>query len=104
MAVTSPQGEIALVPLASFNDPPPRSSYRVPALTRTRRNHGVFLVGDQLATVYSSRREFDTLGVTLSVGAGALTITGSMTPVQARAMARALAAAADAVEALGGRQ
>ena len=69
--------------------------------SRTRRNHGVFMLGDELATVYSSRRAADALGVSMAVGTGSLVLTGSMTPRQARAMAGALMAAATAAEVLG---
>lgn len=75
-----------------------RPLIRIPSSTRTRRNHGVFLLGDELASVYSSRRQADGLGVTMTVGEGSLVLTGSMTPAQARAMARALVAAAEASE------
>lgn len=74
----------------------------VPASSRTRRNHGVFLFGGELASVYSSRREADGLGVILTVGQGPLTLTGAMTPTQARGMASALQAAAAAFEARQG--
>lgn len=75
-----------------------RALHLVQASTRTRRNHGVFLLGNELASVYSSRRESDGLGVTMVVGNGALQLSGSMTPTQARAMARALTCAAEAVD------
>lgn len=68
------------------------------ASTRTRRTHGVFMVGSERASVHSSRRDGDGLSVTLSIGAGSLVLTGSMDATQARAMARALVAAAVAVE------
>lgn len=75
----------------------------VPGTTRTRRNHGVFMLGSELASVYSSRRETDGRGVILTVGAGALVLNGAMTPTQARSLARALEAAASAVQTrLGG--
>lgn len=79
-----------------------RPRLRVAATSRTRRIHGVFLLGSELATVYSSRRAADGQGVSMTVGSGSLVLTGSMTPTQARAMARALAAAAEASEAQGG--
>lgn len=81
---------------------PVRTSHRVIALSRTRRNHGAFLVGNELTTVYSSRRTSEGRGVTVSVGNGSMLLTGSMTPVQARAFANALTAAAAAVDAQGG--
>lgn len=77
----------------------PDAPRRVLAASRTRRNHGVFLIGDELATVYSSRRSADSFGVSMTVGNGALVLTGSMTPAQARAMAAALNAAACAADA-----
>lgn len=81
---------------------PQRAPLRVMASSRTRRNHGVFLLGSELASVYSSRRAADGQGVCMTVGNGSLVLTGSMTPTQARAMARALTAAASAAEAQGG--
>ncbi len=72
----------------------------VPADTRTRRNHGVFLFGAEVAAVYSTRRASDGHGVSMTVGHGSLMLTGSLTPKQARMMARALDAAADAAAAV----
>jgi hypothetical protein len=77
--------------------PPP---LRWPASTRTRRNHGAFTLGGQLACVYSTRRAARSYGVQLEVGAGTLTLASAMTPSQARAMATALNAAANAAEAV----
>ena len=98
MTVTSPGATAPVLP-ASLSASQ-RAPLRVVTSTRTRRNHGVFMLGDELATVYSSRRESGGLGVTLSVGCGTVMLTGSMTPTQARAMARALCAAAIAVDAV----
>ena len=70
----------------------------VQASTRTRRNHGAFTLGGQLACVYSSRRAGQCYGVGFELGAGTLTLAGAMTPGQARNMAQALMAAADAAE------
>ena len=70
--------------------------------TRTRRNHGCCLIGGQLASVYSSRRGGDGLGVTLTIGSGAFVLSGGMTPAQARSLARALTLAASAADAQGG--
>jgi len=72
---------------------------RVPASSRTRRMHGVFALGKELATVYSTRREGDGFGVVLTVGdhePGSLAFTCRMTTTQARAVAGALEAAATA--------
>ena len=80
---------------------PQRAPLRVVATSRTRRNHGVFLLGNELATVYSSRRSAESLGVSMSVGSGSLVLTGSMTALQARRMAQALLAAALAAETQG---
>ena len=77
-----------------------RALIRVSADSRTRRNHGVFLFGTEVAAVYSSRRASDGHGVSMTVGQGSLMLTGSLTPTQARMMARALEAAAYAVEAV----
>lgn len=68
-----------------------------PRTTRTRRNHGVLLVGNQMGAVYSSRRERDGAKVLVEVGAGHLVVSASMTAPQAIAMARALIAAAECV-------
>ena len=93
----------ANAPLSSSHfSAPERAPHRVIASSRTRRNHGVFLLGNELTTVYSSRRECDGLGVSMAVGSGSLVLTGSMTSTQARAMARALIAAASAVDGNGG--
>lgn len=70
--------------------------------TRTRRNHGCCLIGGQLASVYSSRRGGDGLGVTLTIGSGGFVLNGSMTPAQARSLAKALTLAAVSAEARGG--
>lgn len=89
-------------PAASSPLPSPaqRTLRRAPAASsRTRFNHGVFQVGDELATVCSSRRQDDGLGVLLQLGHGALMLSGAMTPAQARLMAKALMAASHAAEA-----
>ena len=78
-----------------------RAPRRVIASSRRRLNHGVFQLGNELASVYSSRRASDGHGVSMAVGTGSLVLTGSMTASQARAMARALIAAASAVESQG---
>lgn len=85
--------------------PSPRSTdkralHLVPASTRTRRHHGAFTLGGQLACVYSTRRAGQCYGVGFELGAGTLQLASSMTPAQARSMARALSAAADAAEAV----
>jgi hypothetical protein len=69
-----------------------------PATTRTRRNHGAFNLGGQLACVYSTRRGSQCYGVSFELGAGTLTLKSAITSAQARQMARALIAAADAVD------
>lgn len=69
-----------------------------PATTRTRRNHGAFTLGGQLACVYSTRRSGECNDVGFELGAGTLTLASTMTAVQARNLARALLAAADAIE------
>jgi hypothetical protein len=88
------------------NSPALSDPLRVPshaaASSRTRRNHGVFMLGNELASIYSSRRAADGLGVSMAVGCGSLVLTGSMTSTQARAMACALVAAAQAAEVQGG--
>lgn len=69
----------------------------VPNTTRTRRCHGVFIAGEELAVVYSSRREVGK-GVVLELGVDVVEHSWAITPAQARSMARALIAAALAVE------
>lgn len=84
---------------------PKRPTLRLATASRTRRNHGVFMIGDQLATVCSTRRAGDAHGVLLQFGAGNLVLNGTMTPAQAQQMARALtAAAAAANQAQQGQQ
>jgi len=83
---------------------PRRTLQLVPGSTRTRRSHGVFTLAGQLACVYSTRRAGACYGVSFELGAGTLTLASSMTPGQARAMARALSAAADAAEAVQAQQ
>lgn len=69
-----------------------------PLTTRTRRNHGVFLVGDKLLCIFSSRRAADPASVLLSVGTAPTVFAGRMSPAQARSLSSALARAADAAE------
>jgi hypothetical protein len=82
---------------SSPNSSPQRTLHIVPS-SRTRRNHGVFVLGGHLACIYSARRASRCYGVSFEIGAGTLVVNGSMTAAQARGMARALAAAADAVD------
>ena len=91
----------APAPIASPSSLPAsrRTLQLVPtASTRTRRNHGAFtLGGGQLAFVYSARSAGKLYGVSVELGADTLRLAASMTVGQARAMARALLAAAAAV-------
>ena len=80
------------------NAAPQRLPNLVPASTRTRRNHGVFQFGNELAAIHSTRRESDGLGVTLTIDSGTMVLTGRMTPCQARAVAHAMQAAAQAAD------
>lgn len=66
--------------------------------TRTRRNHGVFLLGSELASVYSLRRQDEPMAVHMTIGSGSLQLSCGMTSAQARVMAQALNAAAAAIE------
>ena len=70
------------------------------AQTRTRCNHGTFMLGGQLAAVYSARSAGKCYGVAFELGAGTLSVDARMTAGQARSMARALLAAAAAVDGL----
>ena len=69
------------------------------APTRTRCNHGTFMLGGQLAAVYSARSAGKCYGIAFELGAGTLSVDARMTAGQARSMARALLAAAAAVDA-----
>ncbi|MFT3818279.1 MAG: hypothetical protein QM750_11705 [Rubrivivax sp.] len=82
---------------SSPNPTPQRTLHLVPS-TRTRRNHGAFMLGGHLACVYSTRQASRCYGVSFEIGAGTLVVNGSMTPAQARQLALALAGAADAVD------
>lgn len=75
---------------------------RVHGDTRTRKNHGVMLLGDRLACVYSTRRHSQSLGVILTLALGATQVEGFMSPRQARTLARALESAAASAELLPG--
>lgn len=77
---------------------PQRAPVRIPATTRTRRLHAVFPLGDNLATVHSTRREVEARGVIVTLSDGAQWLGVGMLPAQARAMARTLLDAAEAVE------
>ena len=86
-------------PIVPASQHAPRPPLRlVPSASRTRRNHGAFALGGELACVYSTRRAGACYGVSFELGAGTLKLASAMTPGQARAMARALTAAADAAE------
>ncbi len=76
---------------------PPAAVRRIPADSRTRRVHGVFGLGDELAVVYSARAA-DTPRVSLELGADADRRALHMTAEQARSMARALVVAAEATD------
>lgn len=66
--------------------------------TRTRCNHGTFMLGGQLAAVYSTRSAGKCYGIRFELGTSTLHVDADMTPGQARSMARALLAAAAAVD------
>lgn len=69
--------------------------------TRRRLNHGVVaLAGQQLACVYSARSTGACYPVTVELGVGSLDLVHRLTAGQARALARALSAAAAAVESI----
>lgn len=93
-----PSGSIAHISTSPAAKAPRRTLHLVPAGSRTRRNHGVFSLGSQMAGVYSTRRAGACYGVSFELGAGTLTLASTMTPAQARCMAQALASAADACE------
>ncbi len=90
---------MAGIPLGTSvpNPTPQRTLHLVPS-SRTRRNHGAFMLGGHLTCVYSARQASRCYGVSFEIGAGTLVVNGSMTAAQARQLARALASAADAVE------
>ncbi len=68
--------------------------------TRTRCNHGTFMLGGQLAAVYSARSAGKCYGIAFELGAGTLSVDARMTAGQARSMAWALLAAAAAVDGI----
>lgn len=76
----------------------PTAGARAPVQSRTRTCHGFFSLGKAPGAIYSSRREGDAT-VTIDIGAEGLVATGRMSAVQARSIARALLAAAEAVDA-----
>jgi hypothetical protein len=95
-----PSGAPAPNTSPSTSPAPLRSLHLVHAAsTRTRRNHGAFTLGGQLACVYSARSAGKCYGVSFELGAGTLSLAARMTASQARAMARALNSAADAADA-----
>lgn len=69
-----------------------------PTITRTRTCHGAVSFGNCPAGIYTSRREGDhRVSVDIAATDGLL-VTGRLSATQARAMARALLAAAEAVD------
>lgn len=90
------------VPAATTTQAQRAPLHLVGSTTRTRRNHGAFNLGGQLAAVYSTRRGGQCYGVSFELGAGTLQLAAGMTPAQARQMARALTSAADAAELVQG--
>lgn len=87
---------------ATTTSAPPRLQLVRSGDTRARRHHGAFMLGGQLACVYSARSAGKCYGVSFELGAGTLSLAARMTAGQARAMARALVAAADAAEVIAG--
>jgi hypothetical protein len=65
--------------------------------SRKRTCHGAFSLGQVPATVYASRSATDA-SVMVDIGTGGLIAHGRLTAAQARSAARALLAAADAVD------
>lgn len=72
------------------------------ACTRTRCNHGTFMLGGQLAAVYSTRSTGKCYGIRFELGSATLSVDAHMTTGQARSLARALLAAAAAVDQVQG--
>lgn len=98
-----PLGIITPAPVAPTATPATTARHAlrlVPVTSRTRRCHGVFILGDRLACIYSTRRSTSAHGVTVELGHGDQPVPVSLTPPQARAVARALLTAADAAEAV----
>lgn len=76
-----------------------RTLYRVPTTTRTRRLHGVCLVGGALLSVYSSRSAGAAgRAVTVTMQTSASERTVSMGAADCRVLARSLVLAAEAAE------
>lgn len=93
----------ASLPPSSATSPAPVASpaaapQRVPVTSRTRRVFGVFQLGRTQALVYASRRERQARAVVVEIGDGARCQAGELTAAQARALARALLAAAEATD------
>lgn len=101
-----PLGAIApaspILPHAEATPGTPRPALHLvrTAQTRTRCNHGTFMLGGQLAAVYSARSAGKCYGIRFELGTGTLSVDARMTAGQARSMARALLAAAAAVDGL----
>lgn len=93
----APAPDISAIPTAADS-----AAILVPQRTRSRVCHGVFSLGGELAVVYSSRRVFEAgKGVQLVLGHDAPQVKApSLSPTQARHLARALVCAADAAEAV----
>lgn len=107
MAVHSLGASAPALPLA-VQTPAPTPPQRTPlhlvptVRTRTRRNHGTFMLGGQLAAVYSMRSAGKCYGIRFELGASTLRVDAHMTTGQARSLVRALLAAAAAVDQVQG--
>ncbi len=75
-----------------------------PTISRTRCCHGFFTLGTVPGAIFSSRRGDDIAGVIVDLGRGGTVATGRMSSTQARSAARALLAAAEAVDNTQRRQ
>lgn len=98
---TVPAAVSAATPIASVSRK--RRGDAVPTVvevSRRRRCHGVFSLDAQLCVVYSLRRVEPGKGVQLVLGHDGPVMTPHMSPTQARNLARALVAAADAADEL----
>jgi hypothetical protein len=99
MGASAPRVPASVLPFAA-----PAGALRVPSSSRTRCCHGVFLLGGELAAIYSTRNAAsEPRQVLLELGTQApRLLIGRLTVSQARGMAAALLAAADAIELAGG--
>lgn len=100
LGAPSPASSSAVQPAALRAAARPLLQLVPQATSRKRCNHGTFMLGGQLAGVYSARSAGKCYGIRFELGTSTLSVDADMTAGQARSMARALLAAAAAVDRL----